>query len=313
MGWVSADNIQLDPAGGIDPRTGRLVVNPLPASGPSEEEQQFASDLAADVPEGYAPFSGEMDVTPPEQRQASFSEDALSALGRGGRDVMNAVGGAADIVSIPIAALMNLLGANIRPYRDVTNDAATSLGLPESQTDEQRLMSAINEGGMLGLATVGAGGAAAMLPGVTGAVGRALAATPVPDMAASAGGMAGQEVAEQSGGGPMAQLGAALVGGALGAAGVGAAARAPGLLPRNRQLNDLGQAGERIGGDLLPADAGGPTTRRLSAAAVQAPVSAAPLVGAGQRLVEQSRQARDAVAKAFGVIENPEAAGEAAR
>jgi hypothetical protein len=282
---------QLGGAGGYDAGRGVLSVN---IGGKTPEEQQFETDLAADAPEG-------------------FVEQATAALGRGGRDVMNALGGAADLVTLPVTTIMNLLGANVRSYRDITNDAASAIGLPENETDDQRLMSAINEGGMLGLATAGAGGAVGALPGVAGAVGRTLAATPVADMAASAGGMAGQEVAEQSGGGPLAQLGAALVGGALGAGGVGAASRIPGLLPKNRQLNELGQAAERIGVDLLPAAAGGPITRGLSSGAAQMPVSARPIVKAADRMIRQAQEARDKVASAFGVISNPEAAGEAAR
>jgi len=73
------------------------------------------------------------------------------------------------------------------------------------------------------------------------------------------------------------------------------------------------EAARRLDIDLLPADVGGPMTRRLTAAAAQAPLSAGPIIRGGQRVVDQAQGARDRIAGTVGNAVDPEAAGETAR
>lgn len=68
-------------------------------------------------------------------------------------------------------------------------------------------------------------------------------------------------------------------------------------------------AADRQGIDLIPADVGGPTTRRLTGAAAQAPISASPVINAAQNTVAQAQSARDRIAQTVGEVLDPEAAG----
>lgn len=79
------------------------------------------------------------------------------------------------------------------------------------------------------------------------------------------------------------------------------------------QRNALLQAADRQGVEMMPADVGGPMTRRLTAGAAQAPVSAGPIMRAGQRVQDQTRAARDRIAEGAGEVLDPETAGEIAR
>lgn len=92
------------------------------------------------------------------------------------------------------------------------------------------------------------------------------------------------------------------------AAAAAAAARAEPLTEAER----VAAAATRQGVDILPADVAGPTVRRLTAAGAQAPLSAAPIINAGQRAVAQVGQRRDRIAALIGEVLNPEAAGERA-
>lgn len=110
----------------------------------------------------------------------------------------------------------------------------------------------------------------------------------------------------------------ALTEGALGAATAGVLGRAGERLatrtaaaPTEGQL--VMQAADRIGVEPLPADVGGPTTRRLTAAAAQAPLSASPVIKASQRVTEQAKAARDRIAATVGQALDPKAAGDQAR
>ena len=114
----------------------------------------------------------------------------------------------------------------------------------------------------------------------------------------------------------------ALYGGAIGGAVGGLAHRLLGGIgkgggggpsPERIARADTAAAAQRQGVDLLPADVGGPTVRRMTAAAAQGPVSASPIVRAGQRVTEQAQAARDRIASDIGEALDIEAAGETAR
>lgn len=87
------------------------------------------------------------------------------------------------------------------------------------------------------------------------------------------------------------------------------AARGAARIERNALL----QAAERQGIEPMAADVGGPLVRRMTAGAAQAPLSASSVVNASQRVVDQSRAARDRVASKVGEVLDPETAGEIAR
>jgi hypothetical protein len=83
--------------------------------------------------------------------------------------------------------------------------------------------------------------------------------------------------------------------------------------PPNTPGQDVYQAGQRIGVDVMPADVGGPMTRRFTAGAAQSPISAGSIVRGGERVIAQSQAARDRTAAAVGNVADPYAAGEMAQ
>lgn len=91
------------------------------------------------------------------------------------------------------------------------------------------------------------------------------------------------------------------------------AARAERRAAEQGERNALLGAAERQGVEVMPADVGGPMTRRLTAGAAQTPVSAGPIMRAGQRVQDQTRAARDRIAESAGEVLDPETAGEIAR
>lgn len=117
------------------------------------------------------------------------------------------------------------------------------------------------------------------------------------------------------------RAGGALVGAGLGGAaglGLGSAGAAIGNRAAARgarpltEGQEVAQAAERQGIEVLPADVGGPLTRRLTSAAAQAPLSASPVINAAQRVIEQGKGALQRIAGDVGVASDVEAAGEAA-
>lgn len=110
----------------------------------------------------------------------------------------------------------------------------------------------------------------------------------------------------------------ALTEGALGAAtGIGIGALGAKLATRAPQVATEGQqvaaAAERQGIDVLPADVGGPLTRRVTSATAQTPFGAGPVISAAQRVTDQAQGARDRIAAVVGQALDPEAQGEMAR
>lgn len=108
------------------------------------------------------------------------------------------------------------------------------------------------------------------------------------------------------------------VSGALGGAAFGGAAGnlAGRLSPRGSAPRPLTegqetlQAAQRQGVDVLPADVGGPITRRATSGMAQTIAGGQPIISQARRAVEQSQGARDRIATAVGEILNPEALGQ---
>lgn len=67
---------------------------------------------------------------------------------------------------------------------------------------------------------------------------------------------------------------------------------------------------DRLGITPFAPDVGGPTTRRIAAAAVQTPFGARPIVEAAQRVTDEAQAVRDRIAGSIGRALNPEAGGE---
>lgn len=106
-------------------------------------------------------------------------------------------------------------------------------------------------------------------------------------------------------------LGAA-TGGLMGQVGVGRA-NAPRALPAApTEAQQLMAAADRQGIDPLPADVGGPVTRRATSAIAQTIAGGQPIISASNRMVDQAQAARDRVAATVGQALRPEAAGQAA-
>lgn len=106
-------------------------------------------------------------------------------------------------------------------------------------------------------------------------------------------------------------------GAAFGAAGEAAAPRiaASRATARAAPLTDaqqVGQAAERQGIDLLPADVGGPATRRATGVMTQTIAGGTPIINAAKRVIEQGKALRDRTASRVGEATNAEAAGETA-
>lgn len=90
---------------------------------------------------------------------------------------------------------------------------------------------------------------------------------------------------------------------------------APKALPATKALTEeqeLMQAADRHGIDVLPADVGGPMTRRATSTVTQTIAGGSPIIKAAQRMVEQAKGARDRIAQSIGNPMNNEAAGETA-
>lgn len=190
-------------------------------------------------------------------------------------DVAEGAGDFLGLVGNPLNAGVNaLLGTNLstdlgQTFRDAT-------GAP----DGDPMASAINKGGAAAL--TGAGLASAARPIASGAasyVTNALAQQPIRQGVAgmAAGGAA--ETANQLGAPVPVQVVAGLLGGmaGYGAAGI------PNALAQPRVASPVAQAAQQQGVQMLPADVGGATTRRLTSAAAQAPLSAPPIVRAAEQ------------------------------
>jgi len=96
--------------------------------------------------------------------------------------------------------------------------------------------------------------------------------------------------------------------GRLGSPSVSAAARnAPAELTPGQQTM---AAANRLGIDVLPADVGGPITRRLTGGMAQSPIAGPPIINAATRTVDQSQAVINRLRDNLGQALNLEAAGQ---
>jgi hypothetical protein len=85
-----------------------------------------------------------------------------------------------------------------------------------------------------------------------------------------------------------------------------AAARAQPLT----EEQDLIKAADRAGIDVLPADVGGPVTRRASSWTAQTMFGGRPIINASEKMQGQAKAERDRIAASIGEAMDPEAAGQ---
>jgi len=212
---------------------------------------------------------------------------AAESLGIGVRNIATGLGGMADIVAAPVNTLANVVAGYQRysptPYRDVAERAATAIGLPERGTSGTDLLAQqIIEGATGAALTAGGGMAVQGARGLTGAVGKALAAQPVLGVVSGATASGAGEAVRQSGGGPVAQTAAALGAGISPFAASGLAnmaqrgiqaIRTPAVQP------EIVQQAEQAGVNLMTSDVLPPQT--FASRFVQSTGERIPLTGTG--------------------------------
>jgi hypothetical protein len=159
-------------------------------------------------------------------------------------------------------------------------------------------------------------GRQALRAGATMAEARAVATRALRARAALMAGGYGAAHGAGSGDTPMEVGIGALTEGALGAAtGALTGPLAAGMRPTRSAPTEgqqVGAAAERLGMDVLPADVGGPTTRRATSVIAQTIAGGQPVISAARRVIEQGKVVRDRAASAIGTVADPEAAGQAA-
>lgn len=230
------------------------------------------------------------------------------ALGRGVADTA-ALGFSDEAEAGVEAAYQSLIGG--KDFGD-TYDNAVDRNRSYAKADEDQHGAFRIAGQLLGGLAIPTGlegvafraGREALQAGLGMAEARALAARAVTTRMVQTGAAGGAAYGAGSADGDAGErlLGAG-VGAATGAAGglaLGAAGQAiaPGLAARAAAARALpiteeqrvAAAAGRQNIDLLPADVGGPTTRRLTAAAAQAPLSASPIINAAQRVLQRGQQ-----------------------
>jgi hypothetical protein len=240
-------------------------------------------------------------ITP---RGPDFGQSFMQGVG----DIAQGFGDALGVVGNPLNATINAAtGSDFST--DLGRSLRTGLGLPEG--GDPVASAAIRAGtGALALGGL-AGVAGRSLPGAAGSALEIMGSQPGRQVGASAAAGATGEQLNREGVGPAGQIGGSLLAGGLTYSGMNALANTA-----NRAMgapNALLAAGQRQGVDILPADAGGAATRRITSAAAQAPVSASPVVSAAQRQGEQFKSAVQRTAGRQGDILDTDVAGDQVR
>lgn len=251
--------------------------------------------LAVDV------VGGEGGPPPPGDAQRDTVLGAIDAAGRGAADVLSL--GLADEISAAVTTVFDggTMADNLRRERAI--DA----------TDERVNPYARGAGQIAGAIAFPLGrnaqtpGQLARVGGATGAgYGFGSAEGDIGDRALGA----AQTGAAGALGGYAIGRGIQALGGARNAL---LGPRGPSGAPTQAQRNALAGAAERQNVRILPADVGGPTTRNLTSAAVQGPMSAGPVVKAANQAVDDLQGAVGRQVSGLGGALDDEAAGQAVR
>lgn len=210
-----------------------------------------------------------------------------------------AAGGIATLVGDPLVSSINeLLGTQYTLPSDAMRDLLTRIGVPEPETEAERIIQA---------AAGGVGGAGGVLslgrsiqgsPGeVVSRVGRALADSPGVAVAGGAGGGAAAQTAGEMGAGPLWQLAAGLAGG------VASGRAVPGSAPRSpmRGTTENVAEAEALGVPVMTSDVVRPST--FMGKAAQRIGERVPVIGTGPVRASQQLargQAVKSVLREFG-------------
>lgn len=210
---------------------------------------------------------------PPVPTEPSFLEQLGQGTMQGLGSMAEGAGDVLGIVGNPLNATINAAtGSNLST--DLGQSFREGLGLPQNRNE---MANAIIQGATGAMTGAGAAGALARtLPGVAGRAAGAMAAQPIQQVAGGAGAGAGAEFAREQGGGPVSQIGAALLGGVAGSgvAGITQALAAP------RAAMPAGvAAAERANIPVMTSDVAPPTT--FMGKAAQSAGERIPIAGTG--------------------------------
>lgn len=287
--------------------------NPPPPGRPSPEQlkaqypdaQKFLFDDQGNISgiiNSEGQFEQIIEVTPDSQN-GTLGQEFLSGVG----DVVETAGDTLGLIGNPLNAGVNaVFGTSLST--DLGQSLRDATGLPDISNPYAK---AITQGGVGAMAGTGIAQGASGL--VTSGVGRGVINSLLanPGRQVVAGGAAGlsSETARQSGAGPVGQIAAGILGGGVALGGTNALLNAS----RPKASNALSQAATRQSVDLMPADAGGALTRRLSGGAVQMPVASGQMVRGAERTQAQLKSAAARASGSQGDVANTDAAGEALR
>jgi hypothetical protein len=260
---------------------GELYLNPDPTQLRAAIEYRDAGGKGARI------------VTPPVVEAGKPPEVGLSPVGQalyaGLGDIAQGVGDIAGLVVNPVGqALYSSLGYD-QQY-DLGQIAREAIGAPIGDPTA----SAIIRGATGALAGAGGAGALAarLAPGLSRSSAATLASQPIQQAVGGAGAGLGAEIARQQGAGPLAQTGAALLGGVAGAGAAGAARTA--MAPRLQAPRGLAEA-ESANIPVMTSDILPPET--FAARSAQQLGERIPFAGTGPARAAQQEAREDAVSQ----------------
>lgn len=174
---------------------------------------------------GGIPVEPEMEKLAAPEQAEEIGNELMRQVGLTVRHGAEGVAGVIGILSDPITMIMNSAlpeQYKIKFAREGVSQILTDLGVPEPKNKAERIVAAITQGGVGAMTGAGVAGVAAKATtGTTQAVMKALAAQPVQQLTGGMGSGAAQQIVAEEGGGAVAQTGAALAGGVLGAGAIG--------------------------------------------------------------------------------------------
>lgn len=268
-----------------------------------DQEDLLARIKRRDESGGTATFN----VNNPNPPSGGGGSPIADGLAQGFGDVVQGVGDTVGAFTDPFARLMaDALGYDGAQMQSLGTVAREGTGLPDSPEGIGRDVRRFAAGAL------GFGGAARGISAVTnpGNVQNALSVlgrTPIRDTVAGGAAGAGANIGQEMGGTPGAIAGG-LAGGLGGYAAANRAVSAASGAP-----NALAQAAGRQGVDMLPADAGGPVARAVTAGTRASPLSVGPVVAAAERQQSQFGDAVRRTAATQGEVVDTQAAGATVR
>lgn len=306
---------EYETAPGFQFRDGKVMLVPHGANAQSQ-----IIDPIGNI-DGPAPSDGSDDASPSGPSGGGGGDPAPSGGGWTVNGVVKRLGEGAGSVVEGIGDIPGMLGGNLlgngwnailrrygysAPERyDMGETLRSALGLPDNpeQTND-----AIIKGAASALTgSAGAKGLASLLsPSPIQRAAQTLGAQPVRDMVAGAAAGGGSETAQQMGGGPLAQIGGAVAGGAVGYGG----ANALNSLVRAKAPTELAELASKYGVNFLPADTDSAVAKLATGAAKVSPISAPTVVKGAQAAQDSLRNAASRIAQSQGEVPTTDVAGQ---